>query len=40
MNRVPQTTDAELRQAFEVSADAFRTWRDTSLFSRQGIMLR
>lgn len=40
VSRTPQTTDSELREAFEVSADAFKTWRDTSLFSRQGVMLK
>lgn len=40
VSRTPQTTDAELREAFEISADAFKTWRNTSLFSRQGIMFK
>jgi malonate-semialdehyde dehydrogenase (acetylating)/methylmalonate-semialdehyde dehydrogenase len=40
VTRVPQTTPEELREAIESSAQAFKTWKNTSLFKRQGIMLK
>lgn len=40
VTRTPQTTPAELREAFEVAQDAWKTWKQTSLFSRQNIMFK
>lgn len=40
VTRTPQTTPAELREAFEVAQDAWKTWKQTSLFSRQNILFK
>jgi malonate-semialdehyde dehydrogenase (acetylating)/methylmalonate-semialdehyde dehydrogenase len=38
--KTPQTTPAELKEAFEAGHDAFKTWKQTSLFSRQNILFK
>lgn len=35
---VPQATDDELKMAIESSAEAFKTWKKTSIMSRQAKM--
>jgi malonate-semialdehyde dehydrogenase (acetylating)/methylmalonate-semialdehyde dehydrogenase len=40
LTRVPQATPAELRQASDNCAHAFKTWKETSVLTRQNIMLK
>jgi malonate-semialdehyde dehydrogenase (acetylating)/methylmalonate-semialdehyde dehydrogenase len=40
ITRVPQTTPAELRIASDNCAQAFLTWRETSVLTRQNILLK
>jgi acyl-CoA reductase-like NAD-dependent aldehyde dehydrogenase len=40
VTRTPQTTPEELRETFAAAQDAFKTWKETSLFSRQNILFK
>ena len=40
VTRVPETTEEEMRAAVDSAEKAFKTWRNTSLLSRQQIMFR
>jgi malonate-semialdehyde dehydrogenase (acetylating) / methylmalonate-semialdehyde dehydrogenase len=40
VTRVPESTPEEMRQAVDSAEKAFRTWKDTSLLSRQQIMFK
>lgn len=40
VTRVPETTQEEMRSAVDSAETAFKTWKNTSLLSRQQIMFR
>lgn len=40
VTKVPLTTNAEMEAALESSKNAFRTWKATSVLTRQQIMLK
>jgi malonate-semialdehyde dehydrogenase (acetylating) / methylmalonate-semialdehyde dehydrogenase len=40
VTRVPETTKAEMKRAVDSAEKAFKTWRNTSLLTRQQIMFR
>ena len=40
VTRVPETTQAELKAAVDSAEKAFKTWKNTSLLSRQQILFR
>jgi malonate-semialdehyde dehydrogenase (acetylating)/methylmalonate-semialdehyde dehydrogenase len=40
VTRVPESTDAEMQRAVDSAEKAFKTWKNTSLLSRQQIMFR
>jgi malonate-semialdehyde dehydrogenase (acetylating) / methylmalonate-semialdehyde dehydrogenase len=40
VTRVPETTEAELKAAVDSAEKAFKTWKNTSLLSRQQILFR
>lgn len=40
VTRVPQTTDAELKAATASAEKAFKTWKDTSIITRQQIIFK
>ena len=40
VTRVPETTEAELKAAVNSAEKAFKTWKNTSLLSRQQILFR
>ena len=39
LTRVPETTSAEFEQAVGAASEAFKTWRDTSVITRQRFVL-
>lgn len=40
VTRVPESTEEEMRKAVDSAEKAFKTWKNTSLLSRQQIMFR
>jgi delta 1-pyrroline-5-carboxylate dehydrogenase len=40
VTRVPESTEEEMRRAVDSAEKAFKTWKNTSLLSRQQIMFR
>jgi len=40
VTRVPESTEEEMRRAVDSAERAFKTWKNTSLLSRQQIMFR
>ena len=40
ITRVPQATPAELRKASDNAAEAFKTWKESSVLTRQTILLK
>lgn len=40
VTRVPETTQEEMKTAVDSAEKAFKTWKDTSLLTRQQIMFR
>jgi len=39
LTRVPETTSAEFEQAVGAASEAFKTWRNTSVITRQRFVL-
>jgi len=40
ITRVPQATPAELKRASDNAAEAFKTWKETSVLTRQNVLLK
>ena len=40
LTRVPQATPAELRKASDNAAHAFKSWRESSVLTRQSFLLK